>query len=354
MNKLIVIIVGAILLLLLVAFSTTYTVGYNEVAIKKTFGHADENSIVTEAGWHFRLPIFADRVEKYDKRLHVRESPLEPVQTQDGQLVQVRAFLLWRVQTEGDGPLQFSRSYASTEDAQQSLIDPLRSAMNALGQYTFNDLIGSESKLAEAEQKILAELEPMVARSGIEPVEVGISKTVLPTRTARAVLDRMRATRETLAEAVRHKGNAEAERIRNQAATLADKIRAFARTRAEEIRAEGNKAAAQYLEQMSQEEDLAVFLAWLDTLEAALSKHVTIVIPTHLAPFHLMNTQTALDGNGIPQPEMKLAGPADAPGKRVDADGAVSADESDEPAPTENGEASESSDETTVADKGEE
>jgi len=62
MNKAIAVVVGLIVLLLLVLFSSTYTVKYNEVAIRATFGSADEQSIITEPGLHYRLPVFIDRV----------------------------------------------------------------------------------------------------------------------------------------------------------------------------------------------------------------------------------------------------------------------------------------------------
>ena len=107
MSKSIAIIVGLVLLVALVLFSMTYTVSFHEVAIKTRFGKTTADSIVTEPGLKFRLPLFADRVTVYDTRLQVRETPLETIQTADGRQVVTRAFMLWKVNTNGQEPLKF-------------------------------------------------------------------------------------------------------------------------------------------------------------------------------------------------------------------------------------------------------
>ena len=79
MNKPIAIVIGLLLLILLLLFSTTYTVRFNEVAIKATFGRTTAGSVVREPGLHFRWPIFIDKVTKLDTRLQLVETPLEAV-----------------------------------------------------------------------------------------------------------------------------------------------------------------------------------------------------------------------------------------------------------------------------------
>jgi regulator of protease activity HflC (stomatin/prohibitin superfamily) len=315
MSKLWAIIIGAVLLIALLLYSMTYTVSFHEVAIKTRFGRADDQSIIREAGLKMRLPFFADRVTKYDTRLQLRETPLETIMTSDGLQVVVRAFLLWKVETEGNGPLVFSSNFSTIDDADGSLLDQFRNALNSgVSRFNFDDLVGPKSRLDDAEQAIKKEMMSITSK-GIRPVSVGISQLQLPAKTSTAVLKRMQATRTTLSENERFKGNAEAEGIKARASAMADKIKAFANLRAEEIRQAGNDKAAQYLKEMSKNEELAVFLAWLDALQNALSENTTVVIPTLFAPFHMMQ----LDGhpmvNGIPQPSGEM-GPtlkADAP-----------------------------------------
>jgi hypothetical protein len=56
---------------------------------------------------------------------------------------------------------------------------------------------------------------------------------------------------------------------------------------------------------MKKEADLAIFLAWLDTLRASLSGSTTFVTDMNKAPFHLMDLDAPVDAKGIPQPTQK-------------------------------------------------
>lgn len=328
MNKSVVLIVGLVLLASLVLFSTTYTVNFNEVAIRTRFGQTTAESVVDEPGLHFRLPLFIDRVTKLDKRLQLQESPLEFVQTRDGQQVVVRGYLMWQIDTDAeDGPLRLFRSHASMDEANQALMAQFQTALrNGVSRYSFDELLGSQSRLPEVEQSVLSELSSLSAK-GVKPVSVGISQMLLPPRTTQAVLTRMQATRMKLSESARIKGNAEADAIEARAATQADKIRSFAMQRAEEIRATGNQAAAEYMQRMGEEEDLAVFLVWLEALRASLSEHTTLIVPTTFAPFHMMQLDTLTDSRGIPVPtgdEAMVATPSNA--QATPASGAVARD----------------------------
>ena len=89
MNKLLAIGVGALLLLVLVVFSTTYTVSFHEVAIKRTFRESSSDSVKTEPGLKFKWPIFQDS-KKYDTRLQILESPQDEILLADDQQVVVK------------------------------------------------------------------------------------------------------------------------------------------------------------------------------------------------------------------------------------------------------------------------
>ncbi len=304
MKKAIAITVGLLLLALLVLFSTTYTVRFNEVAIKTRFGRIDDNSVKREPGVHLRFPIFADRVTKYDTRLQLIETPLVEAPTADGQSVVVRAFLMWQVDV--DNVLTFYQSFPSTADLDRVLNETLQTALKgSIGRYAFNDLIGIDSRVIDAEQQIQAELGSLVSL-GIKPVTVGFSQMVLPPKTTTAVLNRMQATRKKLAETERFKGNSDAVGIRSEAMTVAEKLRAFADQRSEEIKGMANQRAAEYLEQMSENEQLAIFLVWLDALTKSLKDTTTLILTDDNAPYHLLNLERLGGGKGIPRPAKGL------------------------------------------------
>jgi membrane protease subunit HflC len=302
MKRPIVIVAGIALLLILLAFSMTYTVSFHEVGIRSRFGQTDENSVVREAGLHFRLPFFADSVTLLDTRMKIHQSPMSLFQTSDGQQIVVKTFLLWKVDTEGTAPLDFYRSYGSADVARSTIDGQFRDAISTLSAFTFEELTGNNNKLEDAENAILARLDSL-KETGIVPVIVGINRLLLPPKTTTAVLKRMEAKRNTLADQRRAKGMADAEAIRAAAKAKHDKIMAFASQRSEDIRAEGEAQAAEYLEQMGEDEELAIFLAWLDAVESSLSQNTTLVLESDVAPWHLMNLNSDSKENQIPQPK---------------------------------------------------
>ncbi len=301
MNKSFVIVIGFVLLSSLMLFSTTYTVKYHEVGIKTRFGKAT-SGIITESGLGFKWPKPVDSVITLDTRLQMIETPLETIQTAEGQQFVVRAFMLWSVDVEGDGPLKFYNSYASLEDAKESLRSEFRTSVKrGVSNYRFDELIGADSHIADAEAAILEEMRS-VRDKGVMPRTVGFRQLSLPAKTTTAVINRMNKERKNLATIERIRGAAEAQRIVSAASSDADKISAFANQRAEEIRAQGDVEAATYIRQMSEDEDLAIFLVWIDALQLSLSNTTTFILEADVAPFHLMNGNAKVDERGIPQP----------------------------------------------------
>jgi regulator of protease activity HflC (stomatin/prohibitin superfamily) len=223
MSKLIAIVIGIILLVSLVLFSMTFTVNYHEIAIKTRFGRTGSESVIDQPGLKFRLPLSIDSVTKIDKRLQLRESPLETIQTSDGQQVVVRAFMMWKVRAKESGPLEFYQTFpGGVTEANESIVDQFRTAMRVgLSRYAFDDLIGPHSRLQAAEQAIMDEM-VVVKKKGIEPVSVGISQLMLPPNTSLAVMERMSATRTKMSEIERDKGQADATAIESQAKAKSD------------------------------------------------------------------------------------------------------------------------------------
>ncbi|MGY8756863.1 MAG: hypothetical protein ACKVLC_05770, partial [Phycisphaerales bacterium] len=193
------------------------------------------------------------------------------------------------------------RSYGSVDSAKVAINTQFRDALTVLSSYSFDQLTGETNKLASAEQAILDRLS-LLSETGIKPLSVGINRLLLPPKTTTAVLNRMQARRNTLADQRRAKGTADAEAIRAEAKAKHDKIMAFASQRATEIRAEGEKHAAKYLSDMGEHEELAIFLAWLDAVETALSKNTTLVLESDVAPWHLLEIDQISD-NSIPTPK---------------------------------------------------
>jgi modulator of FtsH protease HflC len=306
-NKMLTIFTAIGLLVLLVLYSTTYTVAYHEVAVVTRFGPLHE--VRTDPGLALKLPFFADRVTKYDTRLQLIESSLKTVATSDDEQLVVRVFMLWRVNKDDEqGVRDFYSTHASIDAARTFLSSQLEDTIGALSRYAFSDLLGETSRLPEAEQQMASLMRDKVVGHGIDIAFVGVSQMLFPPRTSKAVLDRMKTTRERLADAERIRGTAEATSIQSDLRTKMGKIRAFATQRAAEIRAQAATRSVEYIRQLNQESELAIFLAWIDALEQSLSKNTTIVLDANMEePFHLMNLHTQVNAKGIPVPNDAVA-----------------------------------------------
>lgn len=334
MKKSVAIVLGLVLLVIFMLFSTTYTVGYYQVAVKTRFGKVDTGSVVQDAGLNFKLPFFMDRVYTFDTRVQVVETPKEEAATADGLQVVYQAYLLWRVDKEGEGPLQFYEAMDSLESASEEMRQRLvTKTASVLGSYDFDELIGQNSKLEEAEKAILAELQ-LEEGEGVLPISVGLSQILLPVQTTRAVLQRMQATRKAMTENENTKGQAERTRIEADGRTKSAKIIEFAEALAAQIEAEGDQQAAQYIEEMaSKNERLAIFLYELETIKRTLNDNTTLILDTSLAPYYLMNLDSPLAQDGMPRLPGEDAATA-APGAVGAEDGEAEANDKDTGAET--------------------
>ena len=300
MSKTITITIGILISLVLIMFNTTFTVNFHEVAVKTRLGRPV--GIVRDPGLHLKAPFFIDTVSKLDTRLQLIESPLETVKTADGQIVLVQAFMLWRIGGGDEDAQAFYNSYGSNEGAGTELETLLQGSLRQVGGYRFDELIGADSKLVEAENSILQDVKQN-ATTGVDPVSVGISRVLFAPKTTIAVLRRMSAVQETLANLEESRGATEAATLKQKAEAQAQIIRDFAQQWAATIESKGNEEATRYYEEMREHADLAVFLSWLETMRSGLRGSTTFVTDMTKAPFHMVDLDSETNSKGIPQPK---------------------------------------------------
>ena len=302
MNKAFAVIVGLVVLALLLLFSSTFTVKYNEIAIQSKFGRVDASSVLDDPGLNVKLPIF-HKVVSLDRRLQLVESPLEEITTADGLQVVVKAYMLWRIDAEDDGALRFFESFTTTDGAATEIRGRFRTAFTGvLAEYRFEELLGETSRLVDAETRILDAVRTELSGDGVLPVDVGISQLVLPSKAAKEVVDRMKQTRQAQAKAETTRGQAQSESIIAEANTRVEEINAFTTLFVSEIEADAEIQAATYMGQLAEDKELAIFLEWLDAFQSSLSQYTSVVLPAQTAPFHLINMRPLADGERIPYP----------------------------------------------------
>ncbi|MGI9014441.1 MAG: SPFH domain-containing protein [Phycisphaerales bacterium] len=324
-NKFIIFLVGGLLLILLLGYSATYSVRFNEVAIVTTFGDAEDSSVQTKPGLHFKLPAPIQAVRTIDRRLQIVDSRLETQATSDGLQVVVQAFVFWRVDDSSPALIrQFNDSYPTMEAARDDIERRMRTAVSALSEYAFTDLIGPDNKLKAAEAAIRARLQGgssggSLAAMGIVIDQVGLSQVLLPVATTKAVIERMQAERIARAEEVRNRAGAEASSITANANLIATRIRQHADRLANEIRSRGDMLATAPLNVMDEEPELAMLLMWIDALKATTAGTSTFFLPPNMAPWHVLNVSDPASSSGVPMPAERLGPPSVGGGAEADA-----------------------------------
>lgn len=306
MNRIGIYIIAVLFALVILLFTCTFKVRFNEQAIVTTFGNAGDNSNVTSAGLHFKWPYPIQAVRKFDTRTRVLETRIENVVTKDHQLVTVQLFLTWNI----EDVLKYYKSSENDRKAAERLTDRLRSNLGVFSSYNFGELLtqtSGDTKMSEVEQRMLDLLASPTDGSdgaftyGVRPQTLGITRFILPEDTTTAVFDRMKQTRQRLAAGVRSSGGAEAERIKTEAMTTALKIQQFAERRAASIRAIGEREAATYIgRQASLDEEFAIFLNQLSAMEEMVKEGTTFVFPA-VYPFQLLIQPPGADDAAPPQ-----------------------------------------------------
>lgn len=308
------IIIIALIIVIVGAFMATETIQFNQSAVLTTFGRADEGDVIKTPGLRFKIP-WIQRFTKYDVRVRFMQSDLETQQTLDKDQLLVQSFLTWRVAD----PLKFYKTFGGNGDstrthyqaAENILKGKLRNAAAAVSSYNTTDLLSPTregSKIKELENAMLAVLngtggsDKALSEYGIEPVSVGVASLGLPQQTTASVFQRMKSARDKIANEASSQGRSQAAQIRSAADADAQKIGAFADQLAKSIRAQGEIEAVEYLKQMKEDPQLAVFIQNMDFIRTGFGKTLTLVIPSNMPGFEFFRPDTAsrFKGGTIP------------------------------------------------------
>jgi modulator of FtsH protease HflC len=299
------IIIGAILIVILLAQAFTYEVRYSEVALKLRFGQVTEGSVITEPGLKFKLLWPIETVEHFDARLRAIDTPEQEMKTRDQKNVIVGCYALWRIAD----PVTF---YKASSGNERTAIDRIQSRLTqysaaAIGNREMSFLVNLDEQQLERnweqlEQSLMAQATPTLEEDfGVELVAFQLRRTSLPEETTETVFEQMRKEREIIATGYQREGEAQAAAIKNAADGQAQQIRAFAERRAQEIRSEGLQQSTRYLAEIEQQDpEFYQWLQWLDATKAALEQRAVIFLDSESPWFKILNDMYG--PQGVPQP----------------------------------------------------
>lgn len=280
MNRIMKFAIGLMLFIFFSGMLFSYQLNFDEIGLVTTFGRATDKSVVnlngTQAGLHLKWPWPIQEVFRMDRRLFVLEDRLEQQETKDRHVVIAKAFTLWRI----DDPLRFYRMFRSDEEAENFLQERMRATKAEISRFTFDDLTNADPaklQLDAVQEALLNRMRSDLAEHacGIDVVEMGISRILLPERITRSVFLRMKQTRQRFAQNARSEGKAMAQSIIAETNSDKQRIMAFAERVAQNIRAEGDAAAAQYYTEYNKNPEFALFLRKLEALEKSLKNNTT-------------------------------------------------------------------------------
>jgi len=284
------IIVGLAVVAVLVIYSITYQVRYDQAAVVTFFGNADQDSVVDDPGLKFKLPWPIQNVRTYSTRLQLLEDEFGEQQTADGKTVVVRTYVAWSI----DDPLQFYTELDNVDNANEKIRALAENVRGVIGNYRFNQLVNAAPDQVQIDQLEQTARQQLADRTtdqgyGVTIHQFGVRRLVLPETVTGNVFARMKQERETLAQAARSEGESQAAAIKSKAQTARERILAFARSSAEAIRAEGQREAAQYYGVFAQNEDFAIFLRKIEALPEILKNNTTYVFDANsITPIDLL------------------------------------------------------------------
>jgi membrane protease subunit HflC len=221
-----------LLAVLIVAYSSVFTVQQTEQALVVRFGAPVD--VATEPGLHFKAP-FIDTVIPVDKRILDLENPSQEVIASDQKRLVVDAFARYRIKNA----LQFYQSVGTIPAANLQLTTLLNAALRrVLGEVTFIQVVRDERELLMG--RIRDQLDREANGYGIQVVDVRIRRADLPEQNSQAVYQRMQTERQREAAEFRAQGGQKAQEIRANADREVTVIIAEANSLAEQTRGAGD------------------------------------------------------------------------------------------------------------------
>lgn len=268
---------GGLLLALLIASMTLFTVDQRQYAIVFQLGEVKQ--VIQEPGLKFKWPLIQN-VRYFDRRILTIDTP-EPERfiTAEKKNVLVNHFVKWRII---DPQLYYVSVAGDEARARIRLLQTVNAGLREeFGKRTVHDVVsGERDRIIE----LMRERADRDARTiGVQILDVRLKRVNLPVEVSDAVYRRMEAERTRVANELRSQGAAEAERIRADADRQREVIIAEAYRDAQRLKGEGDaKATAIYAEAFGKNADFYSFWRSLEAYRSSFADKgdVMVVNPT--------------------------------------------------------------------------
>lgn len=267
MNKLHLIIIGA-LLTLIVLSSSLFAVDQRYKAVVFQFGEAVQ--VIEEPGLNFKIPLIQN-VRFLDKRILNVVAEEKELTAADEKRVIVDAFAKYQI-VDSVKFIKTVNNYSGANLRLNRLLDS--SLRTIIGRVPLNALLSDKRSDLMLQIRDLVHQEALAF--GIKIIDVRILKSDLPSENSQAIYSRMQTERYKEAKQIRAEGEEEAAKIRSRADKESKIIIAKAFMEAEQIRGLGDAEAAKlYNKSYSKDAEFYKFYRSLVAYKSSLLKDNT-------------------------------------------------------------------------------
>ncbi len=265
-------VVVLLIVIVVLAFFSVFTVNERELAIKFRLGEIVR--IDYTPGLYFQVP-FVNNVRKFDARIQTMDATPTRYLTQEKKNVIVDSFVKWRI---GDISRFYTTMGGQIERANERLYTIInRQLRDEFGKRTIREVVSGER--VEVMSILTRNTKKEAADFGIDIVDVRVKRIDLPREVSDAVYQRMRAERDRVAKELRARGRAEAERIRADADRQYTVMLSEAYRDAEVTRGKGDaKATEVYANAFGQNEEFYSFYRSLGAYTSTFSGKDDVIL----------------------------------------------------------------------------
>lgn len=278
------IVIGAIVVLLIVALSAVFIVDERKQALVLQFGQVKQ--VRTDPGLFFKLPLIQDVVFYEGRILPLDTQPLEVTPLDERRLV-VDAFARWRI----TDPVEFRQAVGTEASGAQRLEGILNASLReVLGSVPSADVLSPERTVLMG--RIRDEAREEAQGLGVEIIDVRIRRADLPEQNLKATFERMNAERQREAADERARGKERAQEIRATADRQAVELVSDAERQSAIIRGQADAERSQiYAKAFGRDPEFFAFYRSLEAYESALTgDNSTMVITPNSEFFEYLKT----------------------------------------------------------------
>ena len=260
-------ITAAVIAVMILFFSSFYTVKPNEYVVIRHLGRI--SAVNDTPGPAFHMP-FVETAESISKRTLIYDIPESDVITRDKKSMVVDSFVLWRV----TDPDKYIRTLNAARGRADERIEAsvYNAVKNTISSMTQDEVIASRGEALTT--RITDEANSDIGQYGVEILTAEIKTLSLPADNQEAVFARMISERENIAAGYAATGNSQAQKIRNETDREVKLRIAEANKQAAILEAEGEEEYMRILAEAYNSEDKAEFYEYirgLDSLKKSLS-----------------------------------------------------------------------------------